>query len=282
MDREKERRILPYLMLLPSVLVMALVVIYPTVSCIADSFREETGGRYGLGNYAYFFQSAMERENILYTLEIVIVTVLLSIVVAYFMAIYLRFSSTPLSRAVSRLYMIPRFVPGLVAVNGMITFIRDSGLINRVSQQAGANWKLGLMYDAKGIVLMNLWFNIPFAAMILAAALSGVNDSEIEAARDVGAGRLTILTKLILPLTYKDLFVAGTFVFMSNISSFTTPYLMGTAYPSMMGVSLFTLYNNQHYGLAAALSVIMFVLSSVSAVVYIYVNMREDKWEENK
>lgn len=60
----------------------------------------------------------------------------------------------------------------MVAVNGMITVIRDSGLINRISQLFGLNIKLGLMYNGKGIVLMNLWFNIPFATMLLAAAMS--------------------------------------------------------------------------------------------------------------
>lgn len=282
MDRAKKFNILPYLMLLPSVLIMAVVVIYPILSCVADSFVEENGSQYGLGNYTYFFQDPAQLNNILYTLKIVILTVVFSITVAYFLAIYLRFSNTAVSRMIGRLYMVPRFVPGLVAVNSIITFIRDSGFLNRVSHQFGADWKLGLMYNESGIILMNIWFNIPFATMILAASLANINDSEIEAARDVGAGRARILTKMILPLTYKDLFVTATFVFMSNISSFTTPYLMGTAYPSMMGVSLYTLYNNQHYGLAAALSVIMFLLSSISAVVYIYVNMREDKWEGNR
>ena len=61
---------------------------------------------------------------------------------------------------IGRLYLLPRFIPGLVAVNGMITVIRDSGLINRISRLLGMNLQLGLMYNGKGIVLMNLWFNI--------------------------------------------------------------------------------------------------------------------------
>ena len=65
--------------------------------------------------------------------------------------------------------------------------IRDSGLINRISQLLGMNLQLGLMYNGKGIVLMNLWFNIPFATMLMAAALSKIPDSTIEAARDAGS-----------------------------------------------------------------------------------------------
>ena len=38
-------------------------------------------------------------------------------------------------------------------------------------------------------------------------------DSIIEAAEDVGAGKLTIFAKMILPLSIKDVVVAATFVF---------------------------------------------------------------------
>lgn len=274
-----KNKFLPYILMFPSVLVMALVVIYPIINGIITSFEQEELGGYGFENYVYFLENANQKAGIVYTLEIVVVTVVLAIFLAYLLAIFLRFSDTKISRLMGKLYIIPRFIPGLVAVNGMITVIRDSGLINRIGLLFGLDIKLGLMYDAKGIVLMNLWFNIPFATMLLASALSSIKDSEVEAFRDAGAGKLLIFRKLIVPLTYKDLFVTSTFVFMSNISSFTTPYLMGTTYPKMMGVSLYELYNNYHYGRAAALSVIMFIFSAVSASVYIYVNMRKEKWE---
>ena len=280
MHKTNWEKVFPYLLILPSLLIMAVVILYPVIISLIRSFQLEDGG-YGLANYSYFFTDKVQRANILYTLEIVIVTVVLAIGISYLLAIYLRFSNTGVSRVIGRLYLLPRFVPGLVAVNGMITIIRDSGLINRISQLFGLNLKLGLMYNEKGIILMNLWFNIPFATMLLAAALSRIQDAYVESAEDAGAGRWKILTTMILPLTYRDLFVAATFVFMSNISSFTTPYLMGGNNPQMMGISLYNLFNNMHYEKAAALSVIMFLFSIVSALVYVYTNMKESAWEKD-
>ena len=247
------------------------VVFYPIAASLLRSFQLEEGG-WGLDNYVYFFTDKIQRNNIIYTLQVVIITVVLAIGISYFLAIYLRFSNTWVSRMIGRLYLLPRFIPGLVAVNGMITVIRDSGLINRISRLLGMNLQLGLMYNGKGIVLMNLWFNIPFATMLMAAALSKIPNSTIEAARDAGADRFRILKQMILPLTYRDIFVAATFVFMSNISSFTTPYLMDGNNPQMMGISLYTQFNNGHYEKAAALSVIMFLFSVLSAIVYVYTN----------
>lgn len=272
-------KLFPYLLILPSLIILAGVVFYPIAASLLRSFQLEEGG-WGLDNYIYFFTDPIQRRNILYTLQIVIVTVVLAIGISYFLAIYLRFSNSWASRMIGRLYLLPRFIPGLVAVNGMITVIRDSGLINRISRLLGMNLQLGLMYNGKGIVLMNLWFNIPFATMLMAAALSKIPDSTIEAARDAGAERFRILRQMILPLTYRDLFVAATFVFMSNISSFTTPYLMDGNNPQMMGISLYTQFNNGHYEKAAALSVIMFLFSVLSAAVYVYTNMKENEWEK--
>ena len=193
----------------------------------------------------------------------VLVTVFLAIVIAYLLAMYLRFVKSPISRAIGNLYLVPRFVPGLVAVYAMITIIRDSGLINRISQLFGADVELGMMYHASGMITMNLWFNIPFAALMITAGLGAIPDSVIEGARDVGANRWKVFTSMVLPLSIKDVVIAGTFVFMSNVGSFTTPYLMGGNSPKMLGISLFDQFNKyQRYERAAALSVIIFLICS--------------------
>ncbi len=279
MKNNKMQKILPYLMILPSLLILAGVVFYPIIISVLRSLQVPGGG-YGLDNYIYFFTDRVQSGNILYTLKVVIITVILAIAVSYLLAIYLRFSNTAVSQAIGRLYILPRFIPGLVAVNGMITIIRDSGLINRISQAFGGNLKLGLMYNEKGVILMNLWFNIPFATMLLSSALSAIPDSAIEAAKDAGANKIQLLFKMILPLSYKNIFVTATFVFMSNIGSFTTPYLLDGTNPQMLGISLFNQFNNGNYEKAAALSVIIFLLSAVSAMVYIYTNLKKSDWEE--
>lgn len=273
------QKILPYLLVLPSMLLLVVVVLFPIISNIGRSFQLEEGGM-GLDNYIYFFTDPIQVNNILYTLKIVVITVLACIVIAYLLAMYLRFSNSRVSRLIGNLYLLPRFIPGLVAVNGMITIIRDSGLINRIGQLFGLNIQLGLMYNEKGVIMMNLWFNIPFATMLLASAMSSIPDSIIEAAQDAGANKVKLFFNMILPLTYKDVFIAITFIFMSNIGSFTTPYLMDGNNPQMLGIALYTLFNNFHYERAAALSVIIFLMSAVSAVVYIHTNMKEQEWEK--
>ena len=242
MSKTLKQKLVAYALVLPAFLVVMLTVAYPIVSAVIQSFQDEKTGAFTLDNYAYFFTEPAQRMNILYTLFVVIATVVIALVVAYLLALYLRFVHSGIAKSIGTLYLLPRFVPAMCAVYAMITIIRDSGLINRIGLHFGMDLKLGLMYHASGMIIMNLWFNIPFAAMMI---------------------------------------TAGTFVFMTNVGSFTTPYLMGGNSPKMLGIALFDQFNKYlAYNRSAALSVIMFLLCSVSAGVYIYTNLKEKDWEQ--
>lgn len=281
MSKRLKSYLAAYGMVLPAFMVVMLTVAYPIIAAVIQSFQDEDTGSFTLANYTYFFTEPAQLNNLLYTLMVVFLTVFIAIFVAYLLALYLRFVKSKIAKTIGTLYLLPRFVPAMCAVYAMITIIRDSGLINRIGQLFGVNITLGLMYHASGIILMNLWFNIPFAAMMITAGLGAIPDSIIEGARDVGAGRWKTFTSMILPLSLKDVVIASTFVFMTNVGSFTTPYLMGGNAPKMLGIALYDQFNKYlAYNRSAALSVIMFLICSVSAGVYIYTNLKEQEWEK--
>lgn len=280
MSKNGKRMLVAYGLVIPAFLVVMLTVAYPIVSAVIQSFQDEKTGEFTFDNYLYFLTTPAQLKNIGYTMFVVLVTVVVAIVIAYLLALYLRFVRSKIAKTIGTLYLLPRFVPAMCAVYAMITIIRDSGLINRISLLFGKDVKLGLMYHASGLILMNLWFNIPFAALMITAGLGAIPDSIIEGARDVGASKFKTFTSMILPLSYKDVVVAATFVYMSNVGSFTTPYLMGGNAPKMLGIALFDQFNKYlNYNRSAALSVIMFVLCAISAGVYIYTNLKEQEWE---
>lgn len=273
-------KFLPYIFVTPSLFFVIVFVLYPILNSILRSFQERGTGEFTLENYSYFFTNLNQQLNILYTLGIVIATVVLSITISYLLALYIRFSQSKISQWLAALNLIPRFIPGMVATYAMIIVIQDAGVISRITNLLGYRVNLGWMYNFRGIILMNLWFNIPFSTLIILAALSGIKDSIIEGARDVGASRWKIFTKMILPLSYKDALIAVTFIFMGNVGSFSTPYLMGGNAPQMLGRVLYNQFNYPHYERSAALSVIIFIICSLAASFYIYTNMKENEWEK--
>ncbi len=271
-----------YALVLPAFIIVMVIVAYPIVNSVLRSFTVKGQPGFTFENYVYFFTTPREQANILYTLYVVVVTALMSTVIAYALAIYLRFVKTRASRLIGKLYLIPRFIPGMVAVYAVMVIIKDTGVLNRVSLLLGQDFRPNLMFNTNGLIVMNLWFNIPFSTMLIVSALSGIPDSVIESARDVGASRMRVFVSMIVPLSIKDVMVAATFVFMGNVGTFTTAYLiMGSTNPKMLGISLFdqfTKYGNMER--TATVSVIMFLICSVSAVVYIYTNLKERAWEK--
>lgn len=290
--RKKKNKTLlsAYALVLPAFIVVLAIVAYPIINSIIRSFQVRGQDGFTLENYIYFFTTERERANIFYTLFVVVITAVLSTVIAYGLALYLRFVKNKVSGLIGKLYLIPRFIPGMVATYAVMVVIKDTGVINRISLLfsplvSDPSWEglmPNLMFNTSGLVLMNLWFNIPFSAMLIASALSSIPDSVVEGARDVGASRLRVFFSMILPLSIKDVMVAATFVFMGNVGSFTTAYLiMGSTNPKMLGISLFdqfTKYGNMER--TATVSVIMFLICSISAVVYIYTNLKEREWEK--
>jgi ABC-type spermidine/putrescine transport system permease subunit I len=171
---------------------------------------------------------------------------------------------------IRNMYMIPIFIPSVIATYGLIQLLGNHGWVSRLLLLLYGGEMPRIIFDMKGIIIANLWFNIPFTTILLGSALSAVPNSVIESAKDVGARRLQIFVRFILPLTYKTLLVAVTFVFMGVIGSFTAPFLIGSNAPQMLGVSMEQVFGVfQEKELAAAIAFFTFLLCSVMGYFYI-------------
>ncbi len=62
-----------------------------------------------------------------------------------------------------------------------------------------------------------------------------MSNQAVEAARDVGAGKFTLLWHIILPRISNSILVAISFAVLGIFSAFTLPYILGPAAPEMMG-----------------------------------------------
>lgn len=272
----------PYLMVFPALALMALVVVYPIFDTVARSLRSPQGG-WSLQNYRYFFANPESREGLFFTLVEAVITMLSGVTVSFLLALYMRFSKSPMAGLIGGLYLLPRFIPGIAAVYAVMNMIRDSGFIHRLLLILGITYKPAMLFDIKGIIVCNLWFTIPFTTMLLSAALSGVEDSYIESARDVGFSRLNIFYRIILPIAGKDMAMAAVFILMGQIGSFTIPYLTRPNNPKMLGIMLYQQVGVYlDYGRAAALSVLMFLLCLGWVIIYVRIIMKDEVWETGR
>jgi putative spermidine/putrescine transport system permease protein len=276
MKKELKMGMLGLALVIPSFLVLFVVVVIPIFLSLIESFKNSSGG-FDFSNYQSLFTDKVMSANIIFTLKVTIISVVLVLLISYALAVYMRFSSGALVDWIRKSYMIPIFIPSVIASYGLINLLGDHGWLSRFMLVLHLGSLPRMIFDIKGIIIASMWFNIPFTTMLLSSSLSGISDSIIESAKDVGAGKIKIFIKLIIPLSYRTLLVAVTFVFMGVIGSFTAPFLIGPNAPQMLGVSMDQIFSVfQEKERAAALAFFTFILCSGMGYFYIRTMVKEE------
>ena len=266
--------LLGYVLIAPPVLIMLLLIFYPALAAIVDTLflPDPQTGRVGftLQEYIDFFQNPILRENLRFTVEVVLYTVGLLFLVGFPLALYLRFSKSRLAAAVQVLTLFPLFVPGVILAFAMIQFLGTHGMLDTMLSLVGFNGYHTPYQHEGGIVIALVWENIPFTVLVLTAGLRQVEDAVVESARDVGANGLQIFYRILLPLTTRSVLIVFCLSVIGAFGAFTIPYLLGSAQPMMMGVSMQQSYNNYQDRIGAlAQAVITFAICSVVGLLYV-------------
>lgn len=233
--------------------------------------------------YAHFFESPELRSDLAVTVVITVIQSVALVVLALALGLYVRFSEGWLARAVSTLYVVPMFVPVVIASFALVTFWEDRGKL------AGILAALGLPhgglpgYTTAGVVLGLVWTNLPFAVILIGSGLQGVSDGLVEAARDVGARPLRILTAVILPAIRLPLAIVLVFSATGALGAYTVPYLIGPNAPQMLGVAMTSFF--QSYGqpqMAEVMAVVVFIGALGLSGIYLWANRaaRDDRGED--
>ena len=219
---QKKRSLLPLLLIAPSVLLLTVLVAFPLVFSLRNSFyfwnlqmSPQPLGFIGLGNYRAAIQQSDFLEALRHTLEIALIgtaiEVAAGLAIAHLLAV--RLVGIDLCRA---LLIMPTTIAPIVT-GFLFRYMYDAqgGLIPWLIRTAHLpippQGLLGSETTALWAVLFaDIWQWTPFCAIILYAGLLSVPDEIVEAARIDGAGGWTILWRMTLPLIRKPMaFVAA-------------------------------------------------------------------------
>ncbi len=263
-----QRRVGPYLLVAPPILLMTLLIFLPAGQAIVETVWID--GALTLGEYVKFFNSPILTANLWFTLGITLSTVLLLFAVGLPLSLYLRFSEGRIAAAVQMLALFPLFVPGVILAYALIRAIGPHGLLDTVLHQIGLNGYVSPYLKPQGIVIALVWQEIPFTVLVLTAGLRQVEDSMIESARDVGASDWQTFWRIIFPLIQRPIVIVFSLNVIGTFGAFTIPYLLGPAQPMMMGVSMQQTFNN-YMDRTGALTqaVLTFVFCAAVGVLYV-------------
>ena len=255
------------------VLLVGWLIIYPIFAAIISTIWVGDGdtSTLSIASYRFFFSDAYSLGNLKLTLWTTAICAVLLIACGLPIALYLRFSRSPLAGYIQGLAIFPMFVPSVILSYALIRTIGPNGAVDILLNAVGLP-KLPTPYLTPwGPVIGLVWDNLPLTVLMLTSGLGGISNSAVEAARDVGAGPLRVFVYIIFPRMGNSILVASSFAVLGIFSSFTLPYVLGPASPEMMGPFMSRTFNDLYDPLnAKTQAVVCFAFCLVFGLFYVY------------
>jgi len=273
----------PLYMVLPAVIVLLLLTIYPFIYLIYVSLHIWPISPnlpkifLGFGQFTYLFSDPSFIESMQVTISLTVVGVSLQISLGTLLAILLS-TKTKFINYFTLPFMIPVFIaPVVVGLIWKFMFNYDLGILNYLLNVIGLesiNW-LGTTTTAFwSVVLVDTWQWTPFTTLIIKAGLDSVDPTPQEAAYVDGATRFQIFRYVTFPTIAPIFTVALLFRTLDAFKAFDIIYVVTRGGPGgstyVLGYNIWktAFYQNQ-LGLSAAMSVIMIIIATIFALILV-------------
>jgi len=266
----RESRLAMVLLVLPALAVVLALFVYPLSLSVVSAFTTKTGEA-TLDNFAKTVE--LYRDDIIFTFVIVAISTAFIGATSAAIGGYLVLGENPRAVAALKwLYRWPLFIPFIVAAQCMRTFLAKNGIMNNTFDTLGiidVHNAVGLL-DWRGIIVTFVWKQTPFVALLVAGAMASLDRATIEAARNLGAGRLRILIEIVLPQVSSAMVVGLILSFVTMLSVLSVPIMISGGAPTMITVDMaFRINSYSDYGVANALGLISYAMTGAAAWVYL-------------
>jgi alpha-glucoside transport system permease protein len=279
----RQKPLTPWLYLAPALLVMTIFIVYPGLSTFYLSLRDETGAASAAAscvagqpcwgifeNYRYALTSAVMRQafvnNLVWIVVMVTGTVTLGLTIAT-LADRVRYE--PLAKAVIFMPMAISFVGAGVIWRFVYEYRATGdqiGLLNGLLVALGAEPVAYItlpQVNTLALIVVGIWMWTGFCMTILAAALKGVPDEILEAARMDGATEWQVFIGIMVPMILPTITVVITTMVINVLKVFDIVYVMtgGNYGTEVIANRMYTeQYINFDTGRAAAIAIVLIVV----------------------
>ena len=209
---------------------------------------------------------------LLNTLMVTFAATIMAIAFGFVMAWILTRTNVPFKNTLDQLMTVPYYVtPLLGALAWSLLGAPESGFINQIWRALGGSGALIDITSPLGIAWVMALFEGSVAYVMIGAVMQSMDPALEEASQMAGAGRLTTIWRVTLPLVTPGLLGATIFVFAEMLGSFSAALVLGT--PSRFYVITTAIYqlvsqNPPRVPLAAAMGVSLFAVMFVMLYLY--------------
>ncbi|MEB3214061.1 MAG: sugar ABC transporter permease [Leptolyngbyaceae bacterium] len=262
-------RLLPWVYIGPAIAVLMIYLVLPTLNTIYLSFLDARSQNFvGLDNYIYAFTNKdmliAFRNNILWLVLVTGVSVGVGLILAVLMD---KVRYEPIVKSLIFLPMAISFVGASVIWRFMYAFrpagSEQLGLLNAVVTSLGyepVGWLVERSINNFALIAIMIWLQTGFCMVLLSAAVKGIPNDVIEAARIDGANEFQIFWRITIPMISSTILVVATTVVILVLKVFDIVFVMTAGNQGTEVVAsrmIKEMFNFRNFGHGSAIAVIL-------------------------
>ncbi|WP_202078840.1 carbohydrate ABC transporter permease [Caldalkalibacillus salinus] len=272
------------LFILPALLVLLTVVLYPIIHTLYLSLQSkiliapQRDQFVGIQNYMNVLSDPEMLSYVWITVVFTVSSVVLKLILGLCGALLLNVKRKG-TKVYWSIFMIPWLIPSVVAALIWRWMLHDQfGIVNHVLLQVGLiehriAWLSDQALALLSVIIVDAWVGIPFMIVVLLAGLNTIPREWYEAAMVDGANAWQRLIYITLPGLRPMLLVMGTLSFIGTFNSFNIIYTMTGGGPvgSTRTLIIHThqlAFTEYDFGLAATVSVLTLIFILISTYTY--------------
>ena len=254
---------------IPYVIWMALFVVAPIIMVVIYAFSSADGG-FTLSNFAKMGTYAVVFTR---SFKLAIIATIICLAIGYPVSYIMSKEGPRFQRVAMVLIMLPMWMNFLLRTYSWMSILENNGLLNQLFQKIGlislynsifgTDLQFFRMINTQGAVVLGMVYNyLPFMILPIYSVIVKLDNSLIEAARDLGANGVNVFRRVILPLSLPGVLSGITMVFVPSVSTFAISKMLGGGTELLLGDLIEQQFLGGAYNpqLGAAISLVMMII----------------------
>ena len=202
------------------------------------------------------------------SLGLALISTIICLLLAFPLGLILKDSKLGRKGFMVFVFILPMWMNFLLRTMAWQVLLERNGIINLALKALGLPL-LDIINTPAAVVLGMVYDYLPFMVLPIYNAMIKIDNSLIEAAYDLGAGKTAVLRKVILPLSVPGIVSGITMVFVPSLTTFAISTMLGGGKVNLIGNIIeqeFTVSSNWNLGAGLSLVMMVFIIISMALI----------------
>ncbi len=204
------------------------------------------------------------------SVKLAVISTIICLLMGYPIAYIMARAGERTQKTMVTLIMIPMWMNFLIRTYAWMTILQDTGIINGFLSALGIG-TVHIIGTEAAVIIGMVYDYFPYMVLPIYSILAKLDNRLLEAARDLGCGSLSVLRRVILPLSMPGVISGITMVLIPSISTFYISQKLGNGKFFLIGDAIEGQYvaNNLHFAAAIAFILMLILLVCMALVKYV-------------